>query len=90
MKQLDYEQYSKRCVTVDPEAFWLDGEALALIAYPLFTEVGPGETVSTGYPGEFLSAPMEPGMYELWHYVCGGQHSRWEWRNAEKEAESHD
>jgi hypothetical protein len=82
MKQLDYEQYSKRCVTVDPEAFWLDGEALALIAYPLYTEVEPGETVLTDF-GEHHTAPSEPGLYELWHYACGGQHSRWEWRKEE-------
>ena len=84
MKQLDYEQYSKRCVTVDPEAFWLDGEALELIAYPLFVKVKPGDIISTGYPGELMTAPDEPGEYELWHYVCGGQHSHREWRNTEK------
>ena len=77
MKQLDYEQYSKRCVVVDA----VDGEAL--IAYPLFVEIDPGEIVPTGYSGEFLTAPTEPGIYELWHYCLGGQHSHWEWRKEE-------
>ena len=89
MRTLDYEQYSKLCVTINSEV-GIDGEAVPLIAYPLIVDVAPGETVPTGYSGEYLTAPTEPGNYVLFHYVCGGQHSRWEWRHTDEKEAQHD
>jgi len=82
MKATEYQERYERREVIDPEAFWLDGEALELIAYPVYTGIVPGEVVGTGYSGDYITAPIEAGTYELWHYVCGGQHSRFEFRKS--------
>ena len=80
MKQLSYEEYS-RYVEVLNADYWVDGEPQALITYPLYVEIEAGETISLDF-NQSLTAPSEPGLYELWHVVLGGRHSHWEWRPA--------
>lgn len=83
MTQLTYDEYAPRTEVVDEHyGLWIDGEQDKLIRYPLFVGIKPGEKVDTYYSNEVLTAPSEPGEYELWHYALGGTHYRWEFIKA--------
>ena len=79
----NYEERFTRLEIINPEGSWWDNEPQALEAWPLFLDVAPGETVETGFSNDFRTAPTAPGKYELWHYVLGGEHCRFEWRKTD-------
>ena len=42
----------------------------------IWTDVKPGETVWTGIPGMYRTAPAEPGIYSFVEYAIGRCHER--------------
>ena len=46
-----------------------DREEIIRVTVPIWDGIKSGESVKTGYSGQTLTAPTEPGMYRLYEEV---------------------
>ena len=49
-----------------------DKDGIIRVTVPIWDGIKAGETVKTGYSGQTLTAPTEPGMYRLYEEVYSG------------------
>lgn len=49
-----------------------DGEEIMLVTVPIWDGIKAGQSVKTGYSGQTLTAPTEPGTYRLYEEVYSG------------------
>lgn len=47
-------------------------EGIIRLTVPIWDGIKSGESVKTGYSGQTLTAPTEPGMYRLYEEVYSG------------------
>lgn len=84
MRVTSYKERSARMEKLSTLVADLDtGRWDNIIAYPLFVDILPMETVYTGFPNDERKAPSEPGIYELWHICHGSTHWGWVFKKTE-------
>lgn len=49
-----------------------DKDGIIRVTVPIWDGIKAGESVKTGYSGQTLTAPTEPGMYRLYEEVYSG------------------
>lgn len=56
-----------------------DGEEIRRVTVPYWDGIKSGEVVETGYSGQTLTAPTEPGTYRLYQevYTDSNTHAGW-------------
>lgn len=56
-----------------------DGEEIRRVTVPSWDGIKAGETVETGYSGQTLTAPTEPGTYRLYQEVYSNTNTHAGW-----------
>lgn len=56
-----------------------DGEEIRRVTVPYWDGIKSGETVETGYSGQTLTAPTEPGTYRLYQEVYSNTNTHAGW-----------
>ena len=61
----DFEEMQAEFDTLEDE----EGEEITRVTVPIWDGIKAGESVKTGYSGQTLTAPTEPGIYRLYEEV---------------------
>lgn len=75
----DFEEMQKELDAFEEEEEDGDGEEIRRVTVPSWDGIKSGETVETGYSGQTLTAPTEPGTYRLYQEVYSNTNTHAGW-----------
>ena len=68
----DFEEMQEEIDAFEDEDEYEDSEEIIRVTVPIWDGIKAGESVKTGYSGQTLTEPTEPGTYRLYEKLYSG------------------